>query len=170
MPGSSVSRVTALTLFDGCQVTFSTDNDVLKFILNLMYSKRELVRWQLQLSKFDFDVVHCTCIRYQSADAFWRLKTTRTEQTPIEDQIPVLRNTGPLLLKKGETVMYIQDYDVLNDKEGIGIPEVYDIATSTDTQHYTRLITGQEYIHEQPKDSYCRKAKSTVELLRLTIN
>lgn len=41
----------------------------------------------------------------------------------------------------------MQDYNVLNDRKGIEMPAVYDIATSTDTEHDKHQITAQKFIH-----------------------
>lgn len=60
--------------------------------------------------------------------------------------------------------MNMQDYNVLNDDGGIEIPELYAIATSTDTDHDKRLIAVQEFIQEQTNDSYCHLASSRVGL------
>lgn len=49
--------------------------------------------------------------------------------------------------------MYMQDYDVLIEKEGIGLPVVYAFAVSTKTEHEKRWITAQTILHEQAKDS-----------------
>lgn len=47
----------------------------------------------------------------------------------------------------------MQNYDVLNDKEGIAILTVYAIASLTDTLQDKHPIIAQEFKHEQGKDS-----------------
>lgn len=44
--------------------------------------------------------------------------------------------------------IYRQDYDVLNDGRGTGIPAVYAIATYRGTDYEKRLLTVQDFIHE----------------------
>lgn len=60
--------------------------------------------------------------------------------------------------------MYMQEYDVINDRIGIGIPAVHAIATSTHTKHEKRFVTAQAFIYEQAKDSFCCQMSSTVAL------
>lgn len=80
------------------------------------------------------------------------------------------RNTGSWYYhlhphRKGEArIIYMQDYEVLNDKESTGIPAVYAIATLTDTRHDKYPITAQKFIHEQVRDLYCLQPSSTVGL------
>lgn len=66
--------------------------------------------------------------------------------------------------------MYMGAYDLINNKEGIGIPAAQVTATSTDTKHDKRPITAQGSIQEQGKGLYCRQASSTVGLAGSTIN
>lgn len=47
--------------------------------------------------------------------------------------------------------MYTQEYDVLDDNEGIGIPEVYANATSTGTEYEKRPIAAREFTQETTK-------------------
>lgn len=59
--------------------------------------------------------------------------------------------------KKKRRVMSIQDYDVLNNNEGIGFHALHAIATSKDTKHDKRLTSTREFIQEQANYSYCAK-------------
>lgn len=50
----------------------------------------------------------------------------------------------------------MQTYDVLNDKEDLGIPEVHNFEISADTRYDELPKTAYKFMHEQGKDSYCR--------------
>lgn len=129
-----------------------------------MESTGKLERSQLYLAEFKFDVVHCLGIKHQPADSFSQGKTTGIDQMPIQDEVPVLCIPAFILKKREGTALYIQNYDVLKDRECIGILEVYSIATSSGTEYNKRPNGAYEFIQEPAKDSYCRKASSTVEL------
>lgn len=64
----------------------------------------------------------------------------------------------------------MQDYYVLNDKEGIGIPAVHDVVVSMDTEQDNGLVPAQEFIYEKAKESCFLQASSTVGLPGSTIN
>lgn len=64
----------------------------------------------------------------------------------------------------------MQDYNVLNGKEGTGVPEVDAIATPKASKHDKRPMTAQELIQEQTKDSDCRQASYTIGLPGSTLN
>lgn len=66
--------------------------------------------------------------------------------------------------------MYMQDYDVYNDREGIGPPAVFATATSNETKHDKHPITAQEFTHKEVKDSYYRQASSIIGLPGSTLN
>lgn len=51
--------------------------------------------------------------------------------------------------------MYMQDYVELNDNEGIVLPAVLGIRTSTGTEHDKCPISVHVFTHEQGKESYC---------------
>lgn len=86
-------------------------------------------------------------MKHQAADALLLLKTTGTSQMRIEDEVPVPRITASNPPKKGEAqVMYMQDYDVFENKEGIGTPEVHFISRLRARKQYQRPITAQEFI------------------------
>lgn len=66
--------------------------------------------------------------------------------------------------------VYMQDYVVLNEKERIGIFEVYGLAISKDTENVRPLMAAMEFIHKHAKDLYRRQPSSTVGLLGSTFN
>lgn len=123
-----------------------TDHDVLKRILNLMDSTGASTIWPLRLSKLEFDVFHPVGKMHQVADTVLRkiqlelIKCRSTTKNRDSASLP----PSPQNLKS--IVMYMQDYDVVNDKEGMGIPAVHSIATSTDTEDYRRVVAAQVYV------------------------
>lgn len=48
--------------------------------------------------------------------------------------------------------MYLHKYDVIDDKEGVGLPNVYTIVTITEFRHDERPGNKQEFINKQAKD------------------
>lgn len=49
-----------------------------------------LAQWRLRLSEFDPNIVHQVRVTHQAADAHFRLHTTGTDESSLEDDIPVL--------------------------------------------------------------------------------
>lgn len=66
--------------------------------------------------------------------------------------------------------MCLQTYDLLNDNEGIGLPAVHTMSTSSDTKLDKRLITAQEFIHAHVETLYYRQTSSVVEQPESTLN
>lgn len=65
----------------GTRFKIRADHDSLKRILSLADTAGCLAGWQLRLSKFNFDVVHCDGIKHQAKDASSHLITTGITQT-----------------------------------------------------------------------------------------
>lgn len=66
-----------------------------------------------------------------------------------EDEILVLCITASISPKNGEVkVIYVQNYDLLRDKEGIGLLGVYGILTPTWPEQGKRVVTAHDFIHE----------------------
>lgn len=151
-------------------LTVCTDYDALEWNLNLTNSTGKLTRLHLRIFQLEFDVVHCMAIKHQATDAFLLLETSRTKTTPIDGTIRVMCISASMPRKGKARVMYIQDYDVLNDKVGIGIPAAYGMATSTGTKHDKPSIATQEFIREQANDLNCHQSQSEVGLPILTCN
>lgn len=70
---------------------------------------------------------------------------------------------------RGKT-MHMPNYDVVNDKEYIGLSAVHDIAKSTDIEQDKSWIDTQELIHEYAKSLCCLQASSKVRLPGPTFN
>lgn len=84
---------------------------------------------------------------------------------PIDDKETVLCFSTFIPSEKGEAkVMYVQDYNELNDNKGIGLPAVHAIVTSMDTKYDEHSITAQKVIQNQARDSYYRQSSSAVGL------
>lgn len=50
----------------------------------------KLTRWRLQLSAFDFQVVHLAGVKLQATELLSHLPTTRIDVSPLVDNIPGL--------------------------------------------------------------------------------
>lgn len=104
------------TYLEDSRFTMWTDQNALKLILNLNYSIGKLRRWRLRLSEFWFDFIYCAAITYQAADNLSPVKATGNDQTPINDEIPVLWITASSSSEKEEVSdAYMHEYDVWND-------------------------------------------------------
>lgn len=88
------------TYLKGCGSTVRTDHDPLKWILNLTDSTEMLTLWRPPISEFEFNVVHHAGKKQQATDALLWLRTTETDQTPIEDNKTVLCITTSISPKK----------------------------------------------------------------------
>lgn len=53
-------------------------------------AKRKLARWRLHLAEMTVHVVHRDGINHQAADMLYSLETTGDDQTPLEEEIPLL--------------------------------------------------------------------------------
>lgn len=76
--------------FNGKRLTIRTDHNSLRLILNVADATGRSSRWLLSQSEFDFDVKHCTHVKHQAVDAQLRLRTDGADNTPLEDDLPVL--------------------------------------------------------------------------------
>lgn len=75
---------------EGSTLIVRTDEDALKLVLYLLDLTYSVVHWRLRLSKSEFGIIHCTCIRHQAANKLWRINMTETDQTLIDNNIPAL--------------------------------------------------------------------------------
>lgn len=106
----------------GSQFPVRTDHNASQWILNLMDSINKLVYWRLRLFKFEFHVFYCAGIRHQVTDELSQLKTTGTDQAPINNDITVLCITPSRIPEeKDESVSFKQDNKVIDDKGGTGL-------------------------------------------------
>lgn len=126
---NSMGSISAPALHGGISAHRPPGHNALKWIVNLTDSTEKLVRWRLRLLELELDIVHYTGIKHQTADVLLPLRNTRTDQTPIGDEIQVLCITSSISQKGEAKVMYMKDYHALNDNEGIGRPAVYNIGT-----------------------------------------
>lgn len=74
---------------EGNGLTFRTDYDCLKYILNLAETTGRLACWRLYLSKFGSDIVRRAGTKDQAANALSSMPTNVLNATPIEDEIPM---------------------------------------------------------------------------------
>lgn len=98
-----------------------------------------LARWRLQLSKFDFDSVHCAGIEDESANVFSRLPTARFNQTKSDDKVPVLKTTPEpyKTVYNNKTVQVEEEPEGCSTRQGnifSFLPEVSALADRTEDQ------------------------------------
>lgn len=65
------------------------DHAALQNILNLADAGK-VARWCHRLPEYKLEVVHRLGAKHQAADALSRLQTNRLEESPVDDDIPVL--------------------------------------------------------------------------------
>lgn len=104
--------------------------------------------------EFETDVVQYVAIKNQAPDTLSGLKTTRNDQMPINNKIPVRSITFFSPEKREARVVYMANYDVINVRECIQLPKIYEIATVTESGHNELPITPHGFIYEQ---SYCKQ-------------
>lgn len=56
----------------------------------------------------------------------------------------------------------MQHHDAESDKRDIGLPKVYELATTTERNDQERRMNGPEFINEQVNSSYSLQSSSTV--------
>lgn len=81
-------------------------------------------------------------MKHQAGNTLLRLETTGADQMPIEDRIQYCASTSLSLDRGDARVMYVRAYDVLNDKNSIGLHEVYAIVTPTEPKQDKYPITA----------------------------
>lgn len=74
----------------GSRFSIRTDNETVRWILNMTEAKGKLRRWILRLASFDYDVVHRYGVKHQAADDLARLEATKSDTKPIDNYIPLL--------------------------------------------------------------------------------
>lgn len=92
---------------EGCKFTVSTDNKGLKWTLNATYSTSKLVHWRLRLSEIGFDVIPPRWYKHQAADELSSLGITEIDQSPMDDDIPVLCITASISSEKNGGWLWI---------------------------------------------------------------
>lgn len=107
--------------------------------------------------------VHRASIDHQAADTLLIQKTTGTNHRQIKEELWYRASSSPAPEREGMNVMYLPNTDVIYNK-GVGLLAVYDIQTSTESEHDKRQIIVQDFICRQAKDSYYGKASCTLVL------
>lgn len=106
--------------------------------------------------------------RIYRASNSWRFIATKSDRSQSNANQRLHTRTHHYHLCPSEnaeaTVLYMQDYAVLNDNEGTEIPALHAIVTLTDIKHDKRQITLLKIIYDPAKDSYFRQASSIVGL------
>lgn len=68
-------------------ITIDTDQNDLKWLLNLPESTRQVPRWRLRLFKFKIDLVHWAGIKNQATGGLLRLDVSDKDESPLENSI-----------------------------------------------------------------------------------
>lgn len=134
----AVARALFLLLSDveGARFPFLTVQDGPKCILIRLEFSCNLALWRLALPEFNVFVVYRASIVHQAADSLFGLRTSRTDQTPMEDDIPGLCITVFIFpRKRRDHVCVHANLRGNNDKERNGLHEVYAL------QHWRNLNT-----------------------------
>lgn len=81
----------------------------------------------------------------------------------------IISSTLPTETEDGK-VLVLQNYAAESVGEGVGLPEVYALTTSTKRPNDIRPIAAQEFTQEQEKVLYCHQASFTLGFLKLRGN
>lgn len=99
-------------------------------------------------------MVHYTGSNHQAPDALSLQRRTGEDEKSIEDDIPVLCISPSDPQKEEARFSCMKDDDTKNDKQGVGLPEVYLLLTSTEGNDKKQRITTQDFTYEHEDDSY----------------
>lgn len=110
-------------------------HDALPGISNMTDEKGKPARWRLQLSDFDFEVVHRVCIKHQAVDVLSHLSTTRMNESSFDRNVPALMipQARPKDLKtRRETKLWFSlPWFYFMDTMKPGLPEVLQVLDVT---------------------------------------
>lgn len=70
---------------------------------------KNLARWRLRLSEFEFDSVHRAVVKHHVADALSRLPTTGNNDMPLTEDVPVLATSHDSVWDNKSYVLMIVD-------------------------------------------------------------
>lgn len=93
------------------QFTICTDHDSLCWILNLANTTGRLARLRLRLSEFHSDNVVRLEIKHQMATVLSRLRKEGVDNSPLEDELPVLLLEQEDLPHKSYSTVFVFDAD-----------------------------------------------------------
>lgn len=96
-----------------------------------MASADKLMHWQLHLSEFELDVVHCVGIKHQETDKLSRPKRRGIDREPNDEDTSLQCITPLQPPKKEASVCCTHDSDENDNKECAGLSAWYAIATWT---------------------------------------
>lgn len=72
---------------EGTALTFKTDKDSLKWMLNLTDASGRLEQWRVRLFELDFDVSHQAGVKHEVASAVSRLPPDGEKKTHLDDDL-----------------------------------------------------------------------------------
>lgn len=85
----------------------------------------------LRSSELKLDAVPCAGVTNHTADASCHLETSRSDQTQIDVNIPVVPASLSSTRLQELNVRYYPDKDLVDDLNTTGLPAVYSVAIST---------------------------------------
>lgn len=100
----------------GSRFTVRTDHSTPRWILNLFEATGKLTRFLPQLSKYYFTVIHSPGVKLQQADALPQLQTDGLENSPVDDDIPVIASEQIVPVSPNETEGDYLAFSLCTDK------------------------------------------------------
>lgn len=115
------------------------------------------------MSKFDFDAVHQPGLRPQAADTISRLSTAGMDESPLQDDVPVLK-IAKARPEGGKTRTDSEIRYILPGNRGLitvkpAMSEVSQVLDGTDKKG---LLTTSEFVTEQVSDPSFREVSNTL--------
>lgn len=135
-----------LSYWEGSWFTVCNFHDAFRWICSWSKFRCRLAHWRLRWAEIESEVVQRAGIEHRATRAWFRLKTTKTDYTPIQDEVTVLYIPASICTENGEArLMYMQEYDIFDDKECFQIPVVHAFAILPETKYHKRLTRAHEY-------------------------
>ena len=126
--------------------TIRTDQDSLRWVLNLADAEGRLARWRLHLSEHDYLVEHYAGTKHQAGYAPSRLETTGVDIFSLRDEIPCYI-TNTVRVQTEELTLHPRN------------PEIVALA---EPDAKILPINQGDVLREQHSDPYCRTMMNDV--------
>lgn len=133
------------------QFIIRTEHASRRWILNVLDRSGRFAQWRLCLFEFSFDKAYHASIKYQAADARFRLSTNRVDTTLLEDDLHLY---AIVTLDSTDTFIYFIDTisDTTSPLDAIQVPS----DTPYDTEDTTTRPTITRFAREQERKAYRR--------------